>query len=528
MSRIQQFIERNLILLGISLTVLLMIVSSALSWYNKQEMLRTTAIKLQAEELRKRIDDIFTQHITKMDLGLRGYGLTQNEQMLIPYTSSIQMNKGTMAKVDSLLHVQNLDTSRVQFGKIREAVNAYISHCDHMRDLAKEGNTEEFLALLKLDKGYDLWKVYSPFASRHRKYVDTIIQKAQADYEAAMSRNLIVQAILLLIGLPILGLVVRKLTIDAASRKKLLSDLEENNEKYLFNPGNSDRDESYEQVVATSIQNFKEASTLVKAMSAGNFEVNWKGLTDANKALNKETLAGELLQMREQMKLVKAEDERRNWTNEGLARFSEIVRNNQNNLEKLSNEAISFLTKYLKAQQGSLFVVQGDRKDVVLEMLACYAFDRKKFIQKQISAGSGLVGQAYLEADTILLTDVPKGYMEITSGLGDATPGCLAIVPMKYNDMVEAIIELASFERFEDYQIRFLEKAGEFVASAILTVKTAEHTARLLQDSQEQAEMLKSQEEELRQNMEELAATQEEMYRKERDLEERLRMLERQ
>jgi PAS domain S-box-containing protein len=82
---------------------------------------------------------------------------------------------------------------------------------------------------------------------------------------------------------------------------------------------------------------------------------------------------------------------------------------------------------------------------------------------------------------------------------------------------VEAIIEMASFERFEEYQLRFLEKAGEFVASTILTARTAEKTHHLLRESQTQSEILKAQEEEMRQNMEEMAATQEEMSRRQEE-----------
>jgi septal ring factor EnvC (AmiA/AmiB activator) len=89
---------------------------------------------------------------------------------------------------------------------------------------------------------------------------------------------------------------------------------------------------------------------------------------------------------------------------------------------------------------------------------------------------------------------------------------------MKYNDKTEAIIELASLEEFEDYQLAFLEKAGEFVASALQSVRTTEKMQSLLESSQRQAEEMRSTEEEMRQNLEELQATQEEMVRKQHEL----------
>jgi putative methionine-R-sulfoxide reductase with GAF domain len=90
------------------------------------------------------------------------------------------------------------------------------------------------------------------------------------------------------------------------------------------------------------------------------------------------------------------------------------------------------------------------------------------------------------------------------------------IVPMKYNERVEAVLELASFTKFETHEVEFLEKAGEVIASSIYATKTNERTSKLLQETQEQAEALRSQEEELRQNMEELQATQEDMRRREK------------
>jgi GAF domain-containing protein len=136
-------------------------------------------------------------------------------------------------------------------------------------------------------------------------------------------------------------------------------------------------------------------------------------------------------------------------------------------------------------------------------------------VNKQIAVGEGLLGQAYLEKDTIYLTDIPAGYLQITSGLGEANPACLLIVPLKTQDSVEGVLEIASFREFEDHEIAFVEKLAESIAAAIASVRINERTQNLLQEARQQAEELRSQEEEMRQNMEELVATQEEMKRKE-------------
>ena len=82
------------------------------------------------------------------------------------------------------------------------------------------------------------------------------------------------------------------------------------------------------------------------------------------------------------------------------------------------NKAIRFITKYMEAQQGAVFLLQEEEDEQFLELVACYAFDKKKFVEKRVDIGEGLIGQAFLERGTVVLKDVPKGYTHITSGSG--------------------------------------------------------------------------------------------------------------
>ena len=207
----------------------------------------------------------------------------------------------------------------------------------------------------------------------------------------------------------------------------------------------------------------------------------------------------------------KEEDEQRNWTAGGLAKFGEILRNNNNDINQLAFEVISQLSEYIGAVQGGFFILNDEiQDDAHFDLIAHFAYGRKKFSQKRVELSEGLVGRAAYEKNTIYLDEVPEEYIEVTSGLGEAKPRVLLIVPLKVNDEIHGVLELSSFHPFAEYVINFVEKVAESIATTISTVKINMRTTKLLADSQEQADRLSQQEEEMRQNMEELQATQEE------------------
>jgi PAS domain S-box-containing protein len=234
-----------------------------------------------------------------------------------------------------------------------------------------------------------------------------------------------------------------------------------------------------------------------------------------------DVLGNALLNMRDNLARVAEEDKKRNWITEGLARFGEILRSNTNDLNKLADDIISNLVKYLKANQGAIYILDDEveGEEATISMKACYAWDKKKYLNQKIHKGEGLAGQAWQEGETIFLTEVPQNYIRITSGLGDANPTCILIVPLKFNDQIYGVVEIASFNVLQDYEIQFVEKIAESIASTISTVKVNARTQRLLEESQEMTEQMRAQEEEMRQNMEELQATQEEMQRNQAETE---------
>jgi methyl-accepting chemotaxis protein len=260
-------------------------------------------------------------------------------------------------------------------------------------------------------------------------------------------------------------------------------------------------------------EGLQSTSSFAQEIGKGNFELEFEPLS------NEDVLGNSLINMRSNLIKVAEDEKKRNWATEGLAKFGDILRGNSQSLDELADDIISNLVRYLEGNQGGLFILNdANINDKYLELIACYAWNKKKFIHMRIEEGEGLVGQCWQENDTLYITDVPSDYVKITSGLGDANPSSFLIVPLTVNDQTFGVVEIASFHLFEKYQIEFVEKLAESIASTLSTAKTNERTKVLLEQSQQQTEEMRAQEEEMRQNMEEMQATQEEMERKEAEM----------
>jgi methyl-accepting chemotaxis protein len=343
---------------------------------------------------------------------------------------------------------------------------------------------------------------------------------ARIQHEATM--NFLVSLLILVIGLGFIALVVWRLSANISKPVNRITGLMnqlsrgeiDQTMKLELNTG--DELQQMAEAFNVSIDGLNDKTRFAASIGKGNLDTELRLLSE-NDILGKSLIDMQvnLKKAREEEIIRQKEDQVRRWSTEGHARFAEILRSSTGSLENLSYEIIRNLVKYLQANQGGIFILNdNDKNDVFLELKACYAYDRKKFLEKRIEPGVGLVGTCYREAQTIYMTTIPQSYITITSGLGDQNPGALLIVPLVMNGQVYGVIELASFEEFQPYQKEFVEKIGESVASTISSVKISVHTALLLEKSQQQAEEMKSQEEEMRQNMEELHATQEEMARK--------------
>jgi len=275
-----------------------------------------------------------------------------------------------------------------------------------------------------------------------------------------------------------------------------------------------------------TIEQLKDATEFVQRIGEGDLEINYHDL-DAHYVSGKNKLADSLIAMQAKLKSLNEEEQKRKWSNEGLAKFVDILRSSNDDIHRLGDKIISALVQYTGSNQGGLYILNDENEsNKHLELIALFAFDTKKYDKQKIKLGEGILGQTFLEQQTTYLLEIPEDYVRITSGLGDASPKAILIVPLKVDTESYGIVELASFKPYQPHEIAFVEKLGETIASTLASVKSAQRNRHLIEQFQQQTEEMRAQEEEMRQNMEELQATQEEMARKERDYIEKIRLLE--
>jgi HAMP domain-containing protein/CheY-like chemotaxis protein/signal transduction histidine kinase len=214
-------------------------------------------------------------------------------------------------------------------------------------------------------------------------------------------------------------------------------------------------------------------------------------------------LKNNLNQMIVNLKSTTEKNAEQDWLKTNLAKFSRMMQG-QKDLEAVSKLIMSELTPLVSAHHGAFYIMDDENNTPVLKLIASYAYKERKHLGNRFYLGEGLVGQAALEKKPILLTNVPDDYIKITSGLGEAPPRNVLVLPVLFEGDVKAVIELASFLPFSQIHQLFLDQLAETVGVVINMIAANMRTAELLEQSQSLTLELQSQSEELRKQQEEL------------------------
>jgi CheY-like chemotaxis protein/HAMP domain-containing protein/GAF domain-containing protein len=198
-----------------------------------------------------------------------------------------------------------------------------------------------------------------------------------------------------------------------------------------------------------------------------------------------------------------ARNAEQDWLNSNLARFTGMMQG-ERDLETVSHMIMSELTPLVGAHHGAFFIMDGDDEEPFMRLIASYAYKQRKRVANTFKLGEGLVGQAALEKTSILLMEAPEDYIRISSGLGEAAPHNVVVMPVLFEGQVMAVIELASFSRFGEVHQAFLDQLQESIGVVLNVIAQKMRTEELLQQSQSLTMELQERQEELQAQQEEL------------------------
>ena len=234
-----------------------------------------------------------------------------------------------------------------------------------------------------------------------------------------------------------------------------------------------------------------------------------------------EELKDTINQMIANLKQTTLRNQEQDWLKSNLAKFTQMLQG-QKDLNTVTRRILSELAQVVNAQKGMFYIFEQDEnfKNQKLKLFAAYAFGEELKTQKEFALGEGLVGQCALEKERILLTNVPKTYTKISSGLGKASPLNLIVLPVLFEKEIKAVIELASFDTFSETHLDFLSQLTESIGIVLNTIEANTRTESLLVQSQSLTDELRRTNEELQDKAHLLVKQKEEVEAKNKEVEE--------
>ncbi len=262
-----------------------------------------------------------------------------------------------------------------------------------------------------------------------------------------------------------------------------------------------DLTENVNQLAANLTTQVRSISEVASAVTKGDLTRNIR--VDAKGEL--EALKDTINQMITNLRETTLRNQDQDWLKSNLAKFTQMLQG-QRDLKTVTKRILSELAQVVSTHYGAFYILhqEEETQQVKLKLFASYAYREEKGIPKEFSVGEGLVGQCALEKEKILLTNVPQGYVKISSGLGKTKPANLIILPIVFENTVKAVLELASLEAFSETHLDFLHQLTESLGIVLNTIETNTRTEELLTQSQSLASELKIQQEELRRTNDEL------------------------
>jgi CheY-like chemotaxis protein/signal transduction histidine kinase/HAMP domain-containing protein len=207
--------------------------------------------------------------------------------------------------------------------------------------------------------------------------------------------------------------------------------------------------------------------------------------------------------MIDNLRLTTDRNTEQDWLKTNLARFTGMLQG-QRDLATVGRTLLSELAPLVNAQQGVIYQMETEGSSS-LKLLSAFADDGRDGHRQHLQVGEGLIGQCAVEKRRMLITDLPSHTVPIRSGLVQAVPRNVIVLPVLFEDQVKAVMELASLSTFTASQLAFLEQLTASIGIVLNSIEATMQTEGLLKQSQQLAAELQTQQKELQQTNEQLA-----------------------
>ncbi|MEH1925450.1 response regulator [Nostoc sp.] len=427
-----------------------------ISYQSTNELIETSRKESHTYQVLSQLEDLNLQ-LTNAETGQRGYIITGEQRYLEPYNAAIQVINQKVREIQRLTVDNPNQQNRLDI--LQPLLTERMAVMKNVIQLRQSQGLEASQKAVLTDQGKQLMdniqKVIQAMKNEENALLKMRSEKARAAAQQTIAS--IVYSIPLFSLL--LALIGFTLTRHISAPLKQVSDLAEKM---------ADGD------LSVSLQNSDRLDEIgVLTRTFNQMIVNLRNTTQRN--------------------------EEQNWLKSNLAEFTQMLQG-QRNLESVARMLLSNLAPLVGASQGVFYAMDSIDDQPVLKLLSSYAYKERKNLANQFRLGEGLVGQCALEKQRILLTEVPNDYIRINSGLGEAPPLNIIVLPILFEAEVNAVIELASFGSFNQLHLTFLEQLSEILGVFLNNIASQVQTQQLLEESVALTEELQTQQEELQQS----------------------------
>ena len=543
---------RTQMLLGYSVALIMLLIISVIVYFNVSQLLETYE---WIDRTHRIIEDSYKlQHlVSEMERAERCFVILGHSDCLDQYHRSVKkIEQSAMSLIKRVAHnPEQVARLNQYFNTLKkweqDVANPIIEKRKEINNLSKAAILEKILQLIGSNRknihNHGIHQMFDEFIDIEKAQMRIRDNRADQNVQRSIYFLLFGALISIFLGLPIASFLARKISTPINNILKILTkilkgELDINNKFesdfaiIKSSPNNEMGQLAY--VCNEFIEFIKETTQAANHIASGDFtgKLNERGPYDIlSKSMNqmianfqsvitqtnriaqgdlsievpvrshKDVLGNSLNMMTRALRKSKEEKQVQYWLKSGQTQLNNTMRG-EHDLPTLSQRILDFVAKYLDCQVGAFYVMNS--KEQTLQLISSFAFERRKNISNRYSPGEGLVGQAVLERQPIIVKEVPQDYVRISSGLGANLPTMVLIYPLLLDNTVKGVIELGSFTPISDTDLEWMKSIAEPVAIAIHTSKSHTQMKELLATTQHQSEQLQEQQDELRQSNEEL------------------------